>query len=489
MEGLWVVVGAVTGVILGAVGTWLLLGRRLRVSEECHSQAVKELSEANQALNLAGQDRATAEARAERLPILDQEVATLRTELRERDTELTDLKKHIAAEESRMKERADQHESMVRELTSLREQFAVTFENLSNQTLDETRKKFFVEAENLLKTYRENASGDMTEKAKAIEELLRPVHEQLKCLDEVTQTIETKRTLAHGELKQSLESLGLQQTSLEKETTRLVKALQDPGTAGSWGEMVLERVLEMAGLEGKWSYDTQETSKTEDGHHRPDVVVTLPGSRAIVIDSKAPFRAYLDALATEDAASRGLLMTTHANKLLEHAKVLAKRDYARRDDALDFTVLFVPSEAGFRAAVEAKPSLIEDAMTLNVFLATPTTLLALLRAIAYGWRQEKLAQEAIKVQADGRKLYESFSTLIDHYVSLGRSLKSAADHFNKFGGSLEASFLPAARRFKDAGISTQKEVAEITPVEFVPRSLNRATSEVISLPGFEETQN
>lgn len=470
MDAVW----GVVGVVVGAAGVWLLLRSRIADTE-------RRRVEAEASLQTAIRDAAAAEARVERLAQVEAELVELRKDVADRDTQISDLKQHIAAEQTRAAERADQHEAMVRQLTELREEFKQTFKSVGNEALDETRTKFFEQAKELMQQFRTEADDDTNAKKQAIEALLKPVHDQLKALDDVTKSIEDKRHLAHGQLAESLQALGQQQVDLQKETTRLVKALQDPGTAGSWGEFVLERVLELAGLEGHWSYDTQATTATEDGSHRPDVVVKLPGERTIVIDSKAPFRAYLDGLETDEISSRTSYMLVHANKLLEHAKVLSKRDYARRDDTIDFTVMFIPSEAGFRAAVEAKPSLIEDAMAINVILTTPTTLLGLLRAVAYGWRQDTLAREAKQVQAEGRKLYESISVLIGHYEALGKALSSATNHYNKFGGSLESTVLPAARRFKEFGISSQKEVADVPNLEFTPKSLNRATAETSGL--------
>ena len=486
MEGLWIVLGVVAGLIAGAAVCSLTMKNRVADLQGRLSQAETDLRDAASRAQTAETERAAAVARAERIPQLESDVESLRTDIAAKVSEITSLKEYIAGEESRAAERADQHEEKVQQLTELREEFAKTFENLSNSALDQTRTKFFEEAENLLKNFRTTANDDMEAKRKAIQDLIEPVNEQLKSLDELTAAIEKTRNQAHGELKEQLSTLKLQQSSLEQETTRLVKALQDPGTAGSWGEMVLERVLEMAGLEEHWSYATQQTSDTEDGRQRPDVVINLPGQRTIVIDSKAPLRAYLDGLGTDDTTARNNLMAVHANKMLEHAKVLSKRDYARRDDTLDFTVLFVPSEAAFRSACESRPNLIEESVNLNVFIATPTTLLALLRAVTYGWRQEKLAQEAQKVQVDGRKLYEAVVTMVDHYVKMGRSLKSATDHYNNFGGSLEFNVLPAARRFKEAGVATQKSIPDVSQVEFTPRSVAKAAAEVASLPGFEE---
>lgn len=471
MEGLAIVIGVVVGLAVGAAGFWFAMRGRISDLSARLATSESELKSLTNEHQSALAARAEALTRAERVPELDNRVSTM-------TTHIADLEKQIERETTRAAEKAEQHRMQIQQLEDLQTQFSETFQNLSNQTMDETRKKFFVQAEEMLKQYRTTANDDMEAKAQAIEKLLDPVHKQLENLDRLSSDIEDKRKLSHGQLTEQLKNLGLQQASLEQETTRLVKALQDPGTAGSWGEMVLERVMEMAGLEERWSYSTQETKATEDGVHRPDVIVRLPAGRTIVIDSKAPMRAYMDGIGTEDQVARGTYMAAHAKKLLDHARVLNKKDYAQHDDTLDFTVMFIPSEAAFRAACEVNHDLIEKAMQDGVFIATPTTLLALLRAIAYGWRQEKLAQEAQQVQVEGRRLYENIATLVAHYESLGKALDSATKHYNNFGGSLEGSVLPAARRFKAAGVSSTKALPKVNEVEFSPRPLTRTKIEL-----------
>jgi DNA recombination protein RmuC len=235
--------------------------------------------------------------------------------------------------------------------------------------------------------------------------------------------------------------------------------------------MVLERVVEMAGLQEHYTFDQQSTSRDEDGGQRPDMIVNLPGGRTLIIDSKAPMRAYMDGLECADEEMRGTYFRGHAGKLYDHAKELKKRDYSRRQDAPDFTVMFVPSESAFRTALENRPSLIEECMECNVVIATPTTLLALLRAVHYGWRQERLATMADEIRKDAGRLFESLSTLTDHYNKLGKALKSAGDAYNSFGGSLESRVLPAARRFKDNGVSSNKDIAAVEIIDVNPRAL------------------
>jgi DNA recombination protein RmuC len=323
----------------------------------------------------------------------------------------------------------------------------------------------------LLEEHRKIADSDTERSAKLIEERLKPFQDRLKDLDGHNRDIEKKRAEAYGELLQQIKALGEQQTGLTKETNRLVKALQDPGSAGAWGEMLLERVCELAGLQEHYTFDQQSTVASDDGDQRPDMIVNLPGGRTLIIDSKAPMRAYMEGLETPDEEMRANFFRAHAGKMLDHARELKKRDYSKRDGAPDFTVMFVPSESAFRTALEHRPGLIEECMECNVVIATPTTLLALLRAVNYGWQQDKLAQLAKEVQRDGALLYERIAKIVDDYIKLGRALKQAGSAYNDFGSSLEARVLPAARRFKDNGVSSNKDVAQVEPIEIHPRQL------------------
>jgi DNA recombination protein RmuC len=381
----------------------------------------------------------------------------------------------------RLAAKAAANEAAAQEVVRLQERIA------NQEKAHEERVKVYETAEKVLKDsfdaislknlklaleeHKKLSDGDIAQRAKSIEELLKPFQERLKDLDETNRDIEKERKGAYGSLIEQIKALGEQQTGLTKETNRLVKALQDPGSAGSWGEMVLERVVEMAGLEEHYTFDQQTTDKSEDGDQRPDMIVSLPGGRTLIIDSKAPMRAYMEGLETPDEDVRATFFRTHGVKLYEHAKELKRRDYSKRGAAVDFTVMFIPSESAFRTAVECRPRLIEECMECNVVLATPTTLLALLRAVNYGWQQEKLAQLAKEVQKDGATLYDRITKIVDDYVKLGRALKQAGAAYNDFGSSLEARVLPAARRFKDNGVQTNKEMAAIEQIEVTPRTL------------------
>lgn len=482
MDAVLAVAIALVSAIVGAVAVWLLMrGRETQVRGELVA-AQAELKRSNEELSQAKVDRGVAEteaaSRASQLAVMEIKVNDLSDELRamtekfhQRDVEWGTLNSSLEEKELAFLNERERLEKLLEESDK---RLKEAFENLSNQTLKATTEDFMKRAQEVLEKYRENAEGDLTTKQKAIEELMRPMKEQLERLDNANKELEEKRTGAYSSIKDQIEQLTMQQVGLQKETSRLVKALQDPGSAGQWGEMVLERVVEMAGLQDRVDFETQATQSAEDGsRQRPDMVVKLPGDRTLVIDSKAPMKSYLDGLESTDEASQQVLFADHAKKLLEHSKVLNRRDYVRGDSAPDFTVMFVPSESAFRVAMEVRPGLMEEALSNNVVIATPTTLLALLRAVAYGWQQEKFAKEAHKVRENGRVLYERLTILVDHYAKLGKALEQAGKAYNSFGSSLESRVLPAARQFKDSGITTNKDVAVIEPIELHPKALIR----------------
>lgn len=447
MEAVWVLVGLVTGALVG----YLLMRQVQKPLEAQLKDAVERLSSREAEVR---ESALKMEAIQGDLASSNAEIEGLRTKLEERD---------------------NAHEQRLAAYKSAEDQLKDTFKALSGDALEQSTKQLLAQSEEVLKRFKETNEGDEAARKIEIESMLRPVKDNLEKLDEHNQRMERHRQGAYQELMKEVVLLKDGQTGLTRETTRLVKALQDPGSAGSWGEMVLERVVEMAGLDGYWSYLTQETIETEDGRQRPDMVISLPGGRSLIVDSKAPMRSYVTALETEDDNQKAALLIDHAKKLLDHAKELKRRDYSKSvESAPDFVVLFVPSESAYRSAIEKRPGLFEEASELNVLIATPMALLPLLKAVAYGWQQEKLALSARKLQADAAQLYDRVCKLADHYTKLGRALRDAGRRYNDLGATLESRVLPAARKFKDHGVQTNNQLAAIEPLDFAPRPLNSA---------------
>ncbi len=275
--------------------------------------------------------------------------------------------------------------------------------------------------------------------------------------------IELSRSRAQGEVDLSLRTLLTQ-------TANLTQALRAPQVRGRWGEVQLKRVVELAGMLSHVDFTEQATIRTEDGRLRPDLVVILPGERRIVVDAKAPLKAYLESLEVADEAARTAKLKEHAAQVRTHVTRLAEKSYWRQfETAPEFVVCFLPGEAFFSAALEQDPALIETGARDHVILATPTTLIALLKAVAYGWQQQRVADSAAEVSALGRQLYERLATFTDHFGRLGDALGTSVRNYNQAVGSLEGRVLPAARKFEELGASGPKPIRELDPVDERPR--------------------
>jgi DNA recombination protein RmuC len=348
-----------------------------------------------------------------------------------------------------------------------------TFKALAADTLQNSNKSFLELAEKELKIFHEAAKGDLEKRQTAIDELVKPVKESLGKVDTKLQEIEKARLEAYTGLTEQVKSMREAQDLLRGETSNLVKALRSPQTRGLWGEMQLRRVVEMAGMKEHCDYDEQQSVDAEEGRLRPDMTIHLPGGKLIVVDAKTPLAAYLDAVEAADDEIKSLKLQDHARQVREHVLNLSKKSYYEQfDTAPDFVVLFLPSEVFLGAACDCDPSLIEFAIERNVMLATPTTLISLLRAVAYGWRQELLAENAQQISNLGRELYDRLSTLADHFSRLGKGLSVAVKAYNEAVGSLENRVLVSARRFKEFGaVGTAGDIEEPAQVETDSRLL------------------
>lgn len=355
------------------------------------------------------------------------------------------------------------------------QQLADKFEALSAEALRKSNQSFLELAKTQLETFQQGARGDLEQRQQAIVELVKPVHASLQLFDGKLQEIERARIGAYEGLKEQVSSLLVTQGTLRSETANLVKALRAPSVRGRWAEIHLKRVVEMAGMVDHCDFFEQVSVPTEDGRLRPDLVVRLPGGKSVVVDAKAPLQAYLDAHEATDEETRKARLADHARQVRDHLAELGRKNYWEQfQPAPEFVILFLPNDGAYLAALELDPSLIEAGVSEKVILATPTTLIAVLRAVAYGWRQERVAENAQAISDLGRDLYKRVSAMAKHLAVLGKRLGSSVEAYNETIGSIELRVLPQARKLKDKAGSSEAEIDQALPIEPVPRALHAA---------------
>jgi len=412
--------------------------------------------------------RGHAERRARDVKIAELEARgdELRRQLAEKTAEVEGARREMTAERS---QRADSDARLDEVRKSLDEQRRVfdearvnlkeTFDALSHQALRASNSEFLKLAEERL-----------GQRQKEIDASLTPLRSALERYEGGIRGLEQARDQAYGSLKTEVERLARLSERLQGETGNLVTALRSPQVRGRWGEITLHRVVELAGMTQHCDYVEQMTIETDNGRLRPDMVVKLPGGRTIVVDAKVPLAAYLEAIGAASDEERRGAMTRHARQIRDHMSALAAKAYWEQfSTAPELVVMFIPGESFVGAAAQADPALIEDGMNRKVVVATPTTLVALLHAVAYGWRQEQVATSAESIRKLGGELYDRLRTLAGHFDSVGTALGRAVNAYNAFVGSMETRVLVSARRFRDLGAASGDEIAQMVPVEQAPR--------------------
>jgi DNA recombination protein RmuC len=372
------------------------------------------------------------------------------------------------------KEQAQAHQEKLAALTEVRGEIEKDLKNITADALRANQGAFLELANQVFEKHKTGADAGLEARQKAVEAMVGPLHETLQSYRQQVDAMEKTRSQAYGALSTELRAVAETQNAVRTETSKLVQALRAaPKTRGRWGEHTLRNVLELSGLSAYCDYSTEESFERDSGTLRPDVIIRLPGGRSIVVDAKTSLSGYLDAVEALDEVERDRHLALHAAQLRAHVKQLAAKAYW---DGLtvtpDFVVMFVPGDNFYAAAVERDASLFEDAAAQRVIIVTPATLIALAKAVAFGWRQEKVAENAQRVHALGRDLYRRMITMTEHIDRCGEALGRSVKYFNQFVGSLEQSVMPQVRRFNELEVEgTATEIAALERVDTEPRLL------------------
>jgi DNA recombination protein RmuC len=458
MEAFIPVVLIFGGIAIGALIVWLLMRTQSRRSFE--------QGQADGAMQIAAlQERLSArDQEVQRLQQSLEKEAGLREQLRE---STADLKAQLEGERRAAQERSESFKHAAEELSE-------KFKALSRDALKDNNQSFLDLARANLAQFQTSARGDLELRQRAIDQLVKPLKESLERVDGKIGEMEKARAGAYSELREQVRALTTSQLQLQAETGNLVKALRTPHIRGRWGEIQLRRVVELAGMLQYCDFTEQESVTGEDGRIRPDVIVRLPGNRTIVVDAKVPFDAFYESISATDDAVRLERSKDHARLVRTHIGALSRKSYWETvQPTPEFVLLFLPGENFYSVALEHDPKLIEDGVNQGVIIATPTTLIALLKAVSYGWRQEQMAANAEEVGRLGKELYDRLRKFTDHFDDIGRGLDRAVEAYNKGVGSFEQRIMVTARKFKERGAIAGDEVEELKPIDKLTRSLSR----------------
>jgi DNA recombination protein RmuC len=452
---LGLLVGIVLGVAAGAGLCWYAVSERLRRARDIASDCEKDFIE----------EKTRAKHLKNQLAQADAEVVKLRESVRKYETNWVSATTELRESRRQLEEQRALVEKAKAELSK-------TFQSLAQNTLQQSQAAFLQLATDKFNALKTQATTDLDIRRAAIETLVQPMTASLAAYEKATQELEAKRQKELGLLGEQLRAVAATQSLLHTETSRLVQALKSPQVRGRWGEVTLKRTAELVGMHEYCDFQQQvSVAAGEDGPLRPDMIVRLPADREVVVDSKVPLGGFLEAIEALTDECRTVALQKHAKQVLAHVDRLSAKEYwSQFAGSPEFVVLFIPNDSFLAAAAEQNPALVEYALGKKIVLATPTTFVALLRAVEYGWQQRRAIDNAQRIRNLGQELYDHFAVLVEHLSRIGSSLSAAVRSYNSAVGSFESRILPAARRFRELGAKGRKEIEELETLDVCVRS-------------------